>query len=385
MTQSERSRGNPRLAQIVPGFTQPFFQAGLAGYSDGAMRLVARRHGCPYCVTEALHAATLVRGGKGLAKTDPDCWEEPIETDSAALDCGGGELVDNCAAGLDDHPLAAQIIGCDPDVMAAAARRLGEMRFEVIDVNLACPAKKARRQLLQGGNLLAHSERAIEILRAVRAAVPASQPMTVKLRRAYDDGPEYERHFERIFNAAFELGCAWVTVHARTVVQRYDGSADWSFLRALTRRYPDRLVFGSGDVATAFDVLRMLDECGVAAVAIARGCIGNPWIFRQTAQLLTGRAPTAPTIEEMGAALRLHCELCVRLHGPEVGGRLMRKFGIKFAALDGARVEQLRAAFIRASSLADWWDVLAEYFPTATAAVAPIEASDAIPSRRSGS
>lgn len=88
---------DPRVLALVPGFDAPFFQAGLAGYSDGAMRLVARRHGCPFCVTEALLDRTLINGGKGRRKEDPDL---------IATECGMGEIEDNLAASTDDHPLS---------------------------------------------------------------------------------------------------------------------------------------------------------------------------------------------------------------------------------------------------------------------------------------
>ena len=99
-----------RIEELVLGFDAPFFQAGLAGYSDAAMRLVARQHGCPFCVTEALLDITLVNGGKGRVREDPDLL---------AAECGSGDPKENQAAGLDDHPIAGQVIGATPDEMAA--------------------------------------------------------------------------------------------------------------------------------------------------------------------------------------------------------------------------------------------------------------------------
>ena len=95
-------RVDPRVQALLPRFDAPFFQAGLAGYSDGAMRLIARRHGCPFCVTEALLDRTLLNGGKGKIREDPDL---------IATECGMGEVADNIAATVDDHPLAGQIMG----------------------------------------------------------------------------------------------------------------------------------------------------------------------------------------------------------------------------------------------------------------------------------
>ncbi|MEO1511950.1 MAG: tRNA-dihydrouridine synthase, partial [Planctomycetota bacterium] len=188
---------DPRVTELVPGFDAPFYQAGLAGYSDAAMRLIARRHGCPFCVTEALLDRTLLAGGRGFAKADL------------------GDIDDNVPGGADDHPLAGQIMGSEPAEMAAAAikmieqgsradkeyRRLareGESpasvvpsplrpvaSFSAIDVNLACPVKKIARKA-RGGHWLAAPDGAIAILEAVREAVPAGIPVTVKMRRAFD-------------------------------------------------------------------------------------------------------------------------------------------------------------------------------------------------------
>ncbi|MBL8990249.1 MAG: tRNA-dihydrouridine synthase family protein, partial [Phycisphaerae bacterium] len=348
---------DPRVTALVPGFDAPFFQAGLAGYSDAAMRIVARRQGAPFCVTEALLDRMLLGGGRGFDKAD-------LELLAEALPCG-----------REDQPLSGQIIGSDPDEMAAgalkmieqAARpdrdyrdlaygrgRLPEYRdtrwavrndgpgqvagtppastpslppaFATIDVNLACPVKKIDRKA-RGGHWLSEPAGAIDILRAVRQAVPRHIPCTVKLRRAYDDTPEMAANFERIFDAAYELGYAWATVHARTVEQKYIGPSRWTFLRDLCRRRPDRVIFGSGDVWEVRDIFRMIAYTGVQAVSVARGCIGNPWIFRQARELLAGREPSAPTIAQQRDALRQHFDLSVMLHGDRHASRMMRKFG----------------------------------------------------------
>lgn len=370
---------DPRIPALVPGFDAPFFQAGLAGYSDGAMRLIARRHGCPFCVTEALLDQTLINGGKGRTREDPDLLAE---------ECGTGDPDENIpgsARGLVDHPIAGQIMGTFPDQMARGSLLLVGMGHDVIDVNLACPVKKIRRRS-RGGHFLMDPVGAIEVLRAVRQAVPPHVPCTVKLRRAWDDTPEMARHFERIFEAAYELGYAWTTVHCRTVEQKYHGPGRWSFLRDLTRRYPDRLIFGSGDVWRVEDIFAMLDLTGVHAVSVARGCIGNPWIFRQARELMSGMrmaggtpappthevsrdregavdafTPTPPTIDEQRQALLEHFDLAVALHGERSASQQMRKFGIKFSR-HHPQGEQVKAEFIRCKSVADWRAVVERWY-----------------------
>ena len=183
----------------------PFYQAGLAGYSDGAMRMVAREHGCPYCITEAMLDQFLIAGGKGLK--------------AAEIPPG-------------DHPIAGQLMGSHPADIAAGADILVDLGYDVVDVNLACPVKKIKKKC-RGGHLLCVPEEATAILEAVREAMDrradGGVPLTVKLRRAYDDTPEMARAFETVFEAAMELGYAGATVHCRTVQQKYVGRGRWPF------------------------------------------------------------------------------------------------------------------------------------------------------------
>jgi len=345
---------DPRIPATIPGFDAPFFQAGLAGYSDGAMRLVARRHGAPFCVTEALLDRTLINGGKGRRKEDPDLL---------ATECGMGEIEDNIAAGLDDHPIAGQVMGTLPDEMARASELLVRMNYDVIDVNLACPVKKIKKSN-RGGHFLAYPDDAIEILRAVRSVVPASIPCTVKLRRAFDDTPEMAERFEQIFAACYEIGYAWAVVHCRTVQQKYLGPGKWEFLRDLCARYPDRVIFGSGDIWTAADIFRMHAYTGVHGVSVARGCIGNPWIFTQARALMRGEEARAPTLAEQRRALIDHCRFSEVIHGERRTGRHMRKFGIKFAA-HHPQAAEVKAAFIACETMAEWRAVIDRFYPEA--------------------
>ncbi len=250
----------PSMPAIGPfSLSIPFCQAGLAGYSDRAMRLVARRRGCPYAVTEALLDVILLSGGKGLRNS--------IDIDD------------------EDHPTAGQVIGSDPDAMAAAARVLAEFGYDVVDLNFACPVKKIKNKA-RGGHMLQDLPRATDILKAARDAVPPNVPMTVSLRRGFDDSPAAADRFHELADVAWANGYAALRVHGRTVSQVYQGRADWSFLRDLKRRYHSRTILGSGDVFTAEDAVRMLTETGVDIVWIARGAIGNPWIFAHAATLL---------------------------------------------------------------------------------------------------
>jgi tRNA-dihydrouridine synthase B len=339
-----------RITAALPSVDVPFFQAGLAGYSDGAMRLIARRHGCPFCVTEALLDVTLINGGKGRKKEDPDYLAS----------CGCGDVEENRIANLDDHPIAGQVMGTTPEEMGEGASILVEMGYDVIDVNLACPVKKIRKRK-RGGHFLASVEEACDVLAAVRESVPEQIPTTVKLRRGWDDTDESTSNFYTIFDAAASLGYLWLTVHARSVEQKYLGASRWSFLKDLVIARPDMLIFGSGDIWCAADIFRMMEQTGVHGVSVARGCIGNPWIFQQARALMDGKEPALPTLMQQRSALLEHFSLSTSLHGEKAASRMMRKFGIKFSQHHD-NAEEVRMRFIQVKSMAEWTAVLDEYY-----------------------
>lgn len=331
-------------------FDQPLCQAGLAGYSDRAMRLVARRRGCPYAVTEALLDVILVNGGEGLRKS---------------IDIND-----------EDHPVAGQIIGSEPHTMARGASLLQQAGYDVIDLNFACPVKKIKNKA-RGGHMLMDVPRAVSILKAVRDALPPNVPTTVSLRRGYDDSSESVERFHEIVETMWKLGYAAVRVHARTVDQKYAGQARWPFLRDVKQRYPDRTIIGSGDLFTADDVVRMLRETGVDCAWIARGAIGNPWIFQHAAALLdashlapghdpgaNGGAPCElrpPTIYEQRDALAEHFAIAMQIHGESLAGRRMRKMGIKYSRFHPISAE-VKSDFIAVHSLRDWTNVLDRWY-----------------------
>lgn len=315
----------------------PFCQAGLAGYSDRAMRTVARRRGCPYAVTEALLDVIICSGGEGLRKS--------VDISS------------------EDHPVAGQIMGSEPDIMARAARIMADAGFDVVDLNYACPVKKIKNKA-RGGHMLRDVPRALDILRACRDAVPAHIPMTISTRRSFDDSPESADMFEALTAAAWDYGYAAIRVHARTVEQKYLGRASWPFLADFRRRNPGRIIFGSGDLFTAEDVVRMLRETGVDVAWIARGAIGNPWIFDHARRLLAGEDPASilpPSIAEQRHALTEHFALAMQIHGEQLAGRRMRKMGIKYSRFH-PQATSVKSAFIAVHSLRDWQAVLDQFY-----------------------
>ncbi len=322
----------PKIGHI--DLKAPFCQAGLAGYSDRAMRLVARRRGCAYAVTESLLDTIMLSGGHGLRKS---------------IDIND-----------EDHPIAGQIIGSDPNEMAQAATILAEHHYDVIDLNFACPVKKIKHKA-RGGHMLLDAAMGIEVLRRVRDVLPPHIPTTISMRRGYDDSQESADKFYRIADHAWASGYAAIRVHARTVEQKYAGRARWDFLREVKSRYPDRTILGSGDVFTAEDAVRMLRETGVDVVWIARGAIGNPWIFQHAEQLFSDQQISSPTIHEQRDALLEHFTLAMDLHGEQLAGRRMRKMGIKYSRFH-PQASEVKAGFIETRSLRDWTNALDQFY-----------------------
>lgn len=327
-----------RPCRIGP-FTLPLpaMQAGLAGYSDMAMRVVARRRGCPYAVTEALLDQVLLRGGRGREK---------------------GAIL--CEA---DHPVAGQLMGSEANELAAAAKLLLDAGFDVIDLNFACPVKKVMGRC-RGGYLLSDPETAITIMRRVRDAI-GDRPLSVKLRRALNETAQAAEDFDRVFQEAATLNFAAIAVHGRTVEQKYIGTANWDFLATLRSRVPANwtgALFGSGDVFTAEDALRMYRQTNLDGIWIARGAIGNPWIFNEFAALLAGQPlPDPPGIHEQRHALLEHFTLAVEIYGEELASRQMRKIGIKYAKLHPRGPEVWRE-FIAVKNQKEWEAVLARHY-----------------------
>lgn len=323
-----------RIGPVEIGF--PVVQAALSGYSDAPMRLISRRHGASYGVCEVMLDQFLVQ------------VKERHRTRHLL------HIYD------EERPVGGQLMGSEPLQFAAGALRLVQAGFDVIDINFGCPVKKVLGRC-RGGFHLSQPAVALEIVGRTRDAVPSHIPVTVKMRRGVDDSQESRDRFFQILDGAFDLGAAAVTVHGRTVEQRYVGPSRWDFLREVKQHVGQRVILGSGDLFTAHDCLNMLRETGVDGVTAARGSIGNPWIFQQARALAAGLPlPPPPTVGEQAACLREHFRLCEELYGSKCGA-LMRKFAIKYAALHPL-ADQVRQEFIRVDSSDSWEAVLRRWY-----------------------
>ncbi len=336
------------LGPVSVGF--PVTQAALSGYSDWPMRRIARRFGAAYTLCEVMLDQFVVNVTKG------------------------NKAKRFLRVGDDEHPCGAQLMGAVPETFPPAALKLVEAGFDVIDLNFGCPVKKVLGRC-RGGFLLSDPPTALAIVARVREALPAGVPLTVKMRRGMDDSQESRAKFFEIFDGAFRLGAAAVTVHGRTVRQRYEGTSSREFLAEVKRYAGNRTVLGSGDLFTARDCLDMLRETGVDGVAVARGAIGNPWIFQQVRALAEGLTLPPPSLFQQREVIAEHYRLAEELYGPRRACRVMRKFGIKYAHLHPASRE-VRDAFVAVTKPADWRAVLVRWYAEDLPGVVPGPAVD---------
>jgi tRNA-dihydrouridine synthase B len=315
----------------------PVVQAALSGYSDWAMRVIARRLGAPYTLCEVMLDKFVSEVSKGRkARRYMQVSDE-------------------------EHPVGAQLMGANPEDFGPAAVRLVEAGFDVVDINFGCPVKKVLGRQ-RGGYLLGQVDTALEIVSHVRDAVPPRIPVTVKMRRGLDDTAESRDKFFQIFDGAFERGVAAITVHGRTVEQKYVGPSRWDFLRQVKRHAGSRVVLGSGDLFTPQACIEMLRQTGVDGVTAARGAIGNPWIFGQARALAAGSPlPSPPSVFQQRDVIAEHYRLAEELYGLELCGRQMRKFGIKYSQLH-PHAQQVRDAFVAVTRSGEWKPVLAQWY-----------------------
>jgi tRNA-dihydrouridine synthase B len=301
--------------------------APMAGITSLPMRLLARDQGASLCFTEMVSVNGLVRDGR-------KSFELMRSSD-------------------EDRPLGVQLFGDDPDLLAEGAR-LSESYADLIDINMGCPVKK----VVGGGAgsaLLQSPEKIRTIVRTVRRAT--NLPFTVKIRSGWSGDSVNYLHIGQI---AADEGADAITLHPRTRNQMFEGRSDWSHITALTESLQIP-VLGSGDLFTAVDVIDMLRQTGCAGVMVARGALGNPWIFRQASQLRRGDALLPPLPEERFAVAMRHLELFITDIGEKIAVREMRKHLCWYAkGLNGAA--HFRGAVNRLESLKEIESAMREFF-----------------------
>ncbi len=278
-------------------YDSPFVLAPLAGISDSAFRILCQEQGAAASCTEMVSA-------KGLYYKSP----------------GSEELL---AILPEEGPVGIQFFGSDPAILSWAIDRVKDYPAAFININMGCPVPKVVRNG-EGSALLKDPDLAWTIVKACCAV--SRKPVTVKMRIGFSERPAPEELDCADFAAAMaDAGAAAICVHGRTREQYYSGRADWQAIRRV-KEAVSVPVIGNGDVFSAEDGLRMMDETGCDLVMVARGSLGNPWIFRELNAAWRGEAiPKRPDGEELAATVRRHLELSLAQKGPYATVREIRK------------------------------------------------------------
>ena len=314
------------------------FLAPLAGVSDYTFRGFARRFGAEYTTSEMVSAKAL-------------CYEQRSRRPVTDARVRTAPLA---AVMREEHPMAVQLFGSEPSFMAEAARLLesgdyrgavGEIPPCAIDVNMGCPMQKIVGNG-EGAALMKDPLRAEAIVRAMVDAVKL--PITVKIRAGWDASSVNAVEMARRLETA---GASMICVHGRTREQMYALSADWSVIRAVKEAVSVPVV-GNGDLFSAGDALRMMEETGCDGVMIARGAQGNPWIFREIRCAMEGETYTSPTLGERLSLAMEHARELVAIRGERQGVVESRKHMAWY--LTGVRgAAAARGEIMQASSLSE--------------------------------
>ncbi|MCL2047606.1 MAG: tRNA dihydrouridine synthase DusB [Defluviitaleaceae bacterium] len=250
--------------------------APMAGVSDRAFRMITAEHGAALTVSEMVSAKSIVYENKNT--------HELLKNDSTL------------------HPWAVQFFGREPHIISEAIKRLESLSFEIVDINMGCPMPKIVKNG-EGSALMAEPPLAAKIIEAAVKASP--RPVTVKIRKGF----AAKQNAVEIAKIAQESGAAAIAVHGRTREQYYTGEADWQTIAAVKSAVKISVI-GNGDIFTPEIAVKRLQESGCDGLMLARGVLGNPWLFSRTLGLMeTGVVPPPPTQEQILAMAIRHLHM----------------------------------------------------------------------------
>ena len=280
-----------RIGSLI--LDNPFFLAPLAGITDAPMRKLCREQGAALVFSEMISAKGLWYGDKNTEKL---LYSTP-----------------------DEKPFGVQFFGHEPDIMAHAVREMDKHSCDIIDINMGCPVPKIVKNG-EGSALLKNPDLIYDIVSAM--VKNTTKPVTVKIRIGWDSD---SINAVEVAHAVSAAGASMISVHGRTREQYYSGKADWSHVAAV-KRAVDIPVAGNGDVVDGKSAVEMMRQTGCDFVMIARGALGNPWVFREAVAAWKGEpAPERPSNEEKKQMMLNHLHDLAALKGEYAAVREMRK------------------------------------------------------------
>ena len=269
------------------------FLAPMAGVTDLPFRLICKELGCGLLYTEMINAKALCYDDKNTKKMLNILDEE--------------------------HPVAVQIFGSEPEFMGKAAQILNDYPNEILDINMGCPAPKVVKNG-DGSALMRNPKLAGQVLDQV--VKNSKKPVTLKIRKGWDDNSINALEIAKI---AEDCGICAITIHGRTREQYYSGQADWDIIGEVKSQISIPVI-GNGDVTSVEDAIRIKDHTGCDAIMIGRGAQGNPWIFKRIDHYMkTGQLLDPPSKDEKIDVAIKHMGLAIKEHGEYVAVREMRK------------------------------------------------------------
>lgn len=271
----------------------PYILAPMAGVTDLPFRLLCKEQGAGLLCMEMISAKALQyknKNTKALLAIHPK-----------------------------EYPVSLQLFGSDPKIISEQAKRIEELPFQILDINMGCPVPKVVKNG-EGSALMKNPKLAYEIVYQTARAI--QKPVTVKIRKGFDDTCINAVEIAKIIE---EAGGAAVAVHGRTREQYYSGKADWEIIRQV-KEAVSIPVIGNGDVTSGEKALEMRERTGCDGVMIGRGAQGNPWIFHELLEYdRTGKLPPRPSKEQIKETMLRHARLQLEFKGEYLGIREMRK------------------------------------------------------------